>query len=62
MTSKALDFWKTCSPPVAQFRAIAEKEYLVSGALPISDTTPMKRDVFVLKPLSHNGRVPLVKR
>ena len=46
------DFWKACETVSGQFRAIGEKEYLRIGALPIEETTPMKKETeFVLKPL-----------
>jgi SAM-dependent methyltransferase len=46
------DFWRACETVSGQFRAIGEKEYLRNGALPIEDTTPMKKEtVFALNPL-----------
>jgi SAM-dependent methyltransferase len=42
-------FWKPCTTVSAQFRAIGEKEYLRSGALPIPDTTPLQEREIVFK-------------
>ena len=37
------DFWKACETVSVQFRAIGEKEYLRSGAVPIEDTKPLAK-------------------
>ena len=52
MTSRARTSGKPARPSVVQFRAIGEKEYLRSGALPIEDTKPLTKETdFVLKPI-----------